>query len=331
MMLAMLGLLLTIQDPPADKVSPLELSIRADRDSVTLGEEIQLDVTLKNNSGTAAAVAPLMLDERSVSFEVAWEQAGKIQTFEVSILNGDPHIAKQLQLDKVSLRGGASFTTAVKLPAVAVGNWTITGRYRGAGEKESKSAAVQIKVEPAKGAGGAEMTSLAAKVVLEFEGKERTVWIDLLPRAAPNSVCQFVSLAKRGFFNGLKVFSVVRKNWIRTGCPYNDGFGTPGFTFKTEAEDQVKSVPPLLHDEGVVALSQSTKLGYQGSQFFVCLRKLEYLAGKFTIIGKLDLTKGDPDPGAKVLKDAARVAEPDKDSDRPTNDIIIKSLEIVAR
>jgi peptidyl-prolyl cis-trans isomerase B (cyclophilin B) len=320
-------LLAAPQDP--ERLTPLELSIRPDRDACALGEEIQLDVTLRNQGSAAASVAPLIFDERSVVFSVKWEREGKIQAFEYSILNGDPHIAKQLELERVTLRSGASFTTAVKLPAVGVGNWTIAAKYRGA-DKELTSPEAQVRVQPAKGA-GADLNKLSAKLVLEFEGKDRTIWIDLTPAAAPNSVCQFAALAKRGFYNGLKVFSVVRRNWIRAGCPYNDGFGTPGFTFKTEAEGQPTQMPPLLHEEGTVALSQSMKLGYQGSQFFICLRRLDYLAGKFTIVGRVDLDKGEPETGSKVLRDAARVADPDKDNDRPTQDIVIKSLEIVAR
>lgn len=319
------------QDPPPapDRLTPLELSLQPDREACALGEEIQLEVTLRNRGSAPATVAPLLFDERSVVFSVKWEREGKIHVFEYSILNGDPHIAKQLELERVTLRGGAAFTTAVKLPAVAVGNWTIAAKYRGA-DKELVSSEAQVAVHPVRGAAG-DLAKLAARVVLEFEGKPRTIWIDLMPSAAPNSVCQFVALSRRGFYNGLKVFSVVRRNWIRAGCPYNDGFGTPGFTFKTEAEGQPAQMPPLLHDEGTVALSQSMKLGYQGSQFFICLRKLDYLAGKFTIIGRVDLDKGDPDTGSKVLRDAARIADPAQDNDRPTQDIVIKSLEIVAR
>lgn len=325
------SLLAAPQDPPPapDRLMPLELSIRPDRDACLLGEEIQLEVTLRNHGSAPATVTPLLFDERSVFFSVKWEREGKIQAFEYAILNGDPHIAKQLELDRVTLRSGAAFTTAVKLPAVAVGNWTISARYRGA-DKELSSPDVQVRVNPVKGVGG-DMTRLAAKMVLEFDGKARTIWIDLMPSAAPNSVCQFVALARRGFYNGLKVFSVVRRNWIRAGCPYNDGFGTPGFTFKSEAEGQPAQLPPLLHDEGTVALSQSMKLGYQASQFFICLRKLDYLAGKFTIIGRVDLDRGEPDTGSKVLRDAARIADPAQDNDRPTQDIVIKSIEIVAR
>lgn len=311
---------------PAESASPLELSIEAPGSPVALAGNIQLDVTLKNTGAEPRTVAPLLFDERSISFDVEWDSGGgRIHRFRYAILNGTPEIKDRLPLERVVLKPGSAFSTAVILPAVLVGTVRVTAVYAGS-EEEIRSRPVEVKVEPA---GRGKQTRLAARMTLRFHNETRSLKIRLAPDAAPNSVCQFVSLAKRGFYNGLKIFSIVRNSWMQTGCPYNEGHGTAGFTHRSEAEGQPKMSPPLVHGEGTVSFSQAKKLGWQGSQFFICLRRLPYLDGKFTIIGQIDLEGGKP-AGSDVLYEVSRYAGPEDDSDRPRNEVVVESIDIIA-
>jgi len=307
-----------VQDKPA--AAPLELTISALADSVSVGDSIQVEAVLKNTSDKPVEIPPLVFDERSLSFSVKAETTpGAAKSFDYSIVTGSLYTVAPPPLEKVKLAPGKSFVSAYNLPATMAGTWTISGKFNGL-DASVASKPVTVKVNKKDG-----KDKLSVKLVVTFDGKDKDVFIDLLPEAAPASVMHFVSLVDRGFYKGLKIVEVVKGNWVRTGCPNNDGFGDAGYTYRSENKEQESINKSLVFDSGVVALNQQQKMGFQSSQFFITIRRINFLDFKFTIIGKVD------SEGLQVVKDAAGKAEPDRETNRPKNDITVKDATVVVR
>jgi cyclophilin family peptidyl-prolyl cis-trans isomerase len=87
--------------------------------------------------------------------------------------------------------------------------------------------------------------------------------MDLDPQLAPNTVNNFVGLARDGFYDGLTFHRVVDDFVIQGGCPEGSGRGDPGYKF---ADEPVKSEYRL----GAVAMANSGP-NTNGSQFFICI------------------------------------------------------------
>ncbi|MGH8982583.1 MAG: peptidylprolyl isomerase [Acidimicrobiia bacterium] len=90
-----------------------------------------------------------------------------------------------------------------------------------------------------------------------------TMVMDLDPQLAPNSVNNFVALARRGFYNGLTFHRVVPEFVIQGGCPQGTGTGGPGYKFADEPVQGEYTV-------GAVAMANAGP-DTNGSQFFVCI------------------------------------------------------------
>jgi cyclophilin family peptidyl-prolyl cis-trans isomerase len=90
-----------------------------------------------------------------------------------------------------------------------------------------------------------------------------TMVMDLDPQLAPNSVNNFVALARRGFYDGLTFHRVVPEFVIQGGCPEGTGTGGPGYKF---ADEPVQSE----YTVGAVAMANAGP-DTNGSQFFVCI------------------------------------------------------------
>jgi peptidyl-prolyl cis-trans isomerase B (cyclophilin B) len=292
---------------PQDKAD-LTVGLTLDRAELPVGEELQAEVVLTNAGAADASVAELVLEERSLSFEVSFDAGGKPRSFTFSEVKPDPQVVGRVGPARVTLKPKKSVTALFRIPALRAGTITVTAIYKG-GPQEVKSAPATAKASPV-----GDANRLAAQV----ETSMGSFQIDLLPEEAPNSVAHFVLLARRGFFDGLNVHRVVRNGWIQTGCPYDNGFGGPGYALRSEAETQT-----LTHEAGSVALAGNLKTGYTGSQFFVNLTRNLSFDKKFTVFGKVS------GAGLDVAKKIG-AADADKATDRPVKDIKVTSIKIVA-
>lgn len=316
-MIGMAGVLLVLQQtPPAappqepSKPAPSELmlSLSLDKPSYVLGEAPQAEVALTNNGDKEADVVPLCFEERSVSFEITFEtEPGKSKTFRYSVVRPDPHLLDRLPLPRVTLKPKRSLVSLFQVPTLRTGSLTLVARY---GDKDLRSAPVTVKVEPqADGAG---------RLAALLETSEGTIQVDLLPEEAPLNVANFIQLARSGFYDHLVFFRVVKDNWIQSGCPYDNGYGGPGYALKSEARDQT-----VTHTEGAMAMAQNLKSDHTGSQFFIDLRPLPSFDKKYTVIGKATAA------GLEVARKIGGVAV-DSKTDRPLQDVVLKKVTIVA-
>jgi peptidyl-prolyl cis-trans isomerase B (cyclophilin B) len=114
--------------------------------------------------------------------------------------------------------------------------------------------------------------------------------IDLYDDDAPNTVANFVKLAKEGFYNGLAFHRVIPDFVIQGGCPYSAdmtdsriGTGGPGYKIPCELDGQKQ-----YHDRGVLSMAHSGR-NTGGSQFFVCHNRsnTKHLDRNHTCFGKV--------------------------------------------
>ena len=87
--------------------------------------------------------------------------------------------------------------------------------------------------------------------------------LDLDPKLAPNTVNNFVALARQGYYDGLTFHRVVPDFVIQGGCPEGTGTGGPGYKFEDEPVQGEYTL-------GAVAMANAGP-NTNGSQFFVCI------------------------------------------------------------
>lgn len=104
------------------------------------------------------------------------------------------------------------------------------------------------------------------------------VVFELFRDSAPRTVEAIVKLAQQGFYNGLTFHRVEPGLLVQGGCPRADGTGGPGFTLPAEFSRRP-------HQRGTLSMARMDDPNSAGSQFFVCLTRLEHLDGKYTVFG----------------------------------------------
>lgn len=139
---------------------------------------------------------------------------------------------------------------------------------------------------------------------------------ELYPEIAPNTVKNFISLANKGFYDGLIFHRVIEGFMIQGGCPQGTGMGGPGYSIKGEfSQNGFKN--DLKHTEGVFSMARSMMPDSAGSQFFIMHKTSPHLDGAYAAFGKVV-------EGMDVVN---KIAETRTDySDRPLKEQKIKSM-----
>ena len=112
-------------------------------------------------------------------------------------------------------------------------------------------------------------------ITLEKGGEIR---FEFYPEDAPKTVENFVTLAKKGFYNGLNFHRVVPDFVVQGGCPKGNGTGGPGYMIKAEFNKQK-------HVRGTLAMARSQSPDSAGSQFYICYGATPHLDGQYTVFG----------------------------------------------
>ncbi len=105
--------------------------------------------------------------------------------------------------------------------------------------------------------------------------------LNLFADETPVTVGNFVNLANRGFYNGLKFHRVIADFMIQGGCPLGTGTGGPGYKFEDEC------TPKLPHDKPGKLSMANAGPGTNGSQFFITHVPTAWLNGKHTVFGSV--------------------------------------------
>ena len=159
--------------------------------------------------------------------------------------------------------------------------------------------------------------------------------LDLYPNHAPNTVNNFVGLARgerewtdprtgqktsRPLYDGTVFHRVIKDFMIQGGDPLGNGTGGPGYQFNDEIHPELAFNEPYL-----LAMANAGRRmgkGTNGSQFFITVVPTPWLQGKHTIFGKV------ADQASKDVVDAI-ISVPTGANDRPASDVVIESVEIV--
>ena len=109
---------------------------------------------------------------------------------------------------------------------------------------------------------------------------------ELYPAKAPNTVANFISLANKGFYDGLIFHRVIPGFMIQGGCPDGSGMGGPGWQIKGEFT-QNGFPNDLKHDRGVLSMARAMDPNSAGSQFFIMVEQAPHLDGQYASFGKV--------------------------------------------
>ena len=114
----------------------------------------------------------------------------------------------------------------------------------------------------------------------------KVIKAELYPDIAPISVANFISLANKGFYNGLIFHRVIKDFMIQGGCPKGNGTGGPGYCIKGEfSANGVNN--PLKHERGVLSMARTNVPDSAGSQFFIVHADSPHLDGQYAAFGKV--------------------------------------------
>ncbi|MBR6407522.1 MAG: peptidylprolyl isomerase [Clostridia bacterium] len=122
--------------------------------------------------------------------------------------------------------------------------------------------------------------------VVTMETSMGTMKIELYPEIAPNTVNNFISLVKKGFYDGVIFHRVIPGFMIQGGDPEGIGIGGPGYSIKGEfAANGFRN--DLRHTKGVISMARSARPDSAGSQFFIMVDDAPHLDGQYAAFGKV--------------------------------------------
>ncbi|HCW80947.1 MAG TPA: peptidylprolyl isomerase [Ruminococcaceae bacterium] len=113
-----------------------------------------------------------------------------------------------------------------------------------------------------------------------------TVKIELYPDIAPNTVNNFISLIRKGFYNGTIFHRIIPKFMIQGGDPKGNGTGGPGYSIRGEFSSN-HFPNSLKHTRGVISMARTVNPNSAGSQFFIMVNDAPYLDGEYAAFGKV--------------------------------------------
>ncbi len=125
------------------------------------------------------------------------------------------------------------------------------------------------------------MSSESNELVAVFNTSKGEIRISLAAEGAPMTVANFVNLAQRGYYDGLKFHRVIANFMIQGGDPTGTGMGGPGYNFDDEFG------PGLRHDSAGILSMANAGPGTNGSQFFITHGPTPHLDGKHSVFGKV--------------------------------------------
>ena len=142
--------------------------------------------------------------------------------------------------------------------------------------------------------------------------------VELYPDIAPNTVNNFISLVKEGFYNGLTFHRIIEGFMIQGGCPRGNGTGGPSYSIKGEfLENGVNNT--LKHEKGVISMARAMNPDSAGSQFFIMHETSPHLDGQYAGFGKVV-------SGLEIVDKIATT--PTDYFDKPFEDVIMEKVTV---
>lgn len=141
---------------------------------------------------------------------------------------------------------------------------------------------------------------------------------ELYPEIAKNTVNNFISLIKKGYYNGIIFHRVIPGFMIQGGCPDGTGMGGPGYSIKGEfSRNGFKN--ELKHSRGVLSMARTMIPDSAGSQFFIMVQDSPHLDDQYASFGKI----------IEGIDVADKIVSSKTDhNDKPLVDQVIKTMEV---
>ena len=143
---------------------------------------------------------------------------------------------------------------------------------------------------------------------------------ELYPDKAPNTVNNFISLANKGFYDGLTFHRVIPGFMIQGGCPEGTGMGGPGYEINGEFSANGFRQNDLKHTLGVLSMARTMAPNSAGSQFFIMVAPAPHLDGQYAAFGQIT-------EGADVAVDISRVQR-SMMNDKPKKPVVMQSVRV---
>ncbi len=160
-------------------------------------------------------------------------------------------------------------------------------------------------------------------VTIEMENGKK-IKIELYPEYAPQTVANFVELAKSGFYDGLTFHRVVDDFVAQGGDPNGDGSGQSEHTIVGEFSSNGFEKNTLKHEKGVVSMARSNYPDSASSQFFICLADAPTLDGNYAAFGKVI-------SGMEVVEAFTEIEKKDNgmgEASTPVEPIVMKKVTV---
>ena len=142
---------------------------------------------------------------------------------------------------------------------------------------------------------------------------------ELYPDKAPNTVNNFISLVKSGFYDGLGFHRIIEGFMIQGGDPAGNGTGGPGYSIKGEFRSNGFAANDVKHLRGVLSMARSMMPDSAGSQFFIMHENAAHLDGQYAAFGKVT-------EGMDVVDEIAAV--PTDMRDRPREPQVMEKVTV---
>lgn len=155
-------------------------------------------------------------------------------------------------------------------------------------------------------------------IVTITTGTEAQIKIELYPEIAPNTVNNFISLVKKGFYDGVIFHRVIPNFMVQGGDPKGLGTGGPGYQIAGEfsLNDFDNS---LTHTTGVISMARSGHPDSAGSQFFIMVADAPHLDGQYASFGKV----------IEGMDEVLRIVKVNRTRmDKPKKDEIMKTVTV---
>lgn len=322
--------------PPLHKTT-----IASAKTVVTLGEPLELELTLTNLAPQKTEFIKPILDIDSVSFELTLlPEKDKPWIFTYTIITPSVYEHQRNKLEKITLEAmntpNSTYKTGFKIPTLKTGKWQIKAVYKG-GQYPDISEPISFAVLPPRNNRDSVATPPAPKkataetseksavvkdveLVAVLETSKGKITCRFFPEMAPNTVMNFVRLAQDGFYTNHIFHRVIKGFMIQGGCPERTGRGGPGYSIPAEFGQKK-------HLKGTLSMARSQSNDSAGSQFYICLEPQAMLDGKYTVFGETIEGQDVVDAIGAVQTTGNRGNPPDK----PLEDMVIKKITIEVR
>lgn len=155
--------------------------------------------------------------------------------------------------------------------------------------------------------------------IVEMKIKNKAnIKIELYPEIAPNTVNNFISLIKKGYYDGLIFHRIIRGFMIQGGDPRGTGMGGPGYSIRGEFSAN-GFTNDLKHTEGVLSMARTMDPNSAGSQFFLMTSVSPHLDGQYAAFGKVI-------EGLNLIMDLEKVKT--SFGDKPLEDVVMEMVTV---